>query len=505
MALAHSRIARNAFFLRAHYATAAPVSASLGIRSYNEIPGPSGFPFLGSVQVFAKGGGTERLPYIIDDLHKTYGPMFRMSLMGQKGVYLGEPSLVEQMYRQEQSDPRISGFDFFDKYTNEKGLPQIVIAAQGNDWRKIRRVFDQKILAPKEANMFFPEFNNIAVELGDYIDRHRDRSTGELQNLDFALGAAALESGAYVVFGKRIGVLSDGDGGRWSGMIVQAREFTEKMRPLVVGLPLWRLFKTKEYKAWEKSIETSMSSLDDLFEHVEEERKCPVTGVASNSNNAYTDFVTYLRQKEDIPNADLSIYALTVQFAAIDTTATHLLWTVALLAHNPKEQEKLYEELNGLLKGGPLPKEKIRELPFLKNVVRESFRIRPIASAAARLATEDRLINGYLIPKGTAMNASFWTMNFSPKIWANPEVFDPSRHSNPEIHPFSLLPFSFGSRACPGQRISLNETYCVLAHLIQRYRIVPVDPNSTVPDATFKLVMSPKTPVNVRFIPRSQQ
>lgn len=59
----------------------------------------------------------------------------------------------------------------------------------------------------------------------------------------------------------------------------------------------------------------------------------------------------------------------------------------------------------------------------------------------------------YILPKGCSINLLLYKLHRDPKLFPNPEVFNPDRFLPDEIqgrHPFAFCPFSAGSRNCIG-------------------------------------------------------
>ena len=46
-----------------------------------------------------------------------------------------------------------------------------------------------------------------------------------------------------------------------------------------------------------------------------------------------------------------------------------------------------------------------------------------------RQATEDVVVNGVTIPKGTCVTTDAWVIQRDPQLWQDPETFDPERYT----------------------------------------------------------------------------
>lgn len=102
----------------------------------------------------------------------------------------------------------------------------------------------------------------------------------------------------------------------------------------------------------------------------------------------------------------------------------------------------------------------------------------PASSVLPRYAAEDTVLNGVFIPKGAKISIDIHEMHHSPRIWKDPEVFNPDRFmegGNAESlagSGMSWLPFSNGARQCIGMNFSLAEQRVFLP-LLRKSQVDP--------------------------------
>ncbi|KXN65315.1 cytochrome P450, partial [Conidiobolus coronatus NRRL 28638] len=95
-------------------------------------------------------------------------------------------------------------------------------------------------------------------------------------------------------------------------------------------------------------------------------------------------------------------------------------------------QQKLYEEVMTALENSksltiPTVAE-LKSMPYLDMINKESMRIMTTVTALQREAMEDCVLsNGLMVPKGTQVHLQLWAIHHDPKIFNNPDVFDPER------------------------------------------------------------------------------
>lgn len=71
------------------------------------------------------------------------------------------------------------------------------------------------------------------------------------------------------------------------------------------------------------------------------------------------------------------------------------------LAKNPEKQEILRKEISNIkINGDYLETEHLKNLPYLRAVIKETLRFHPIVSGNFRAAGKNLVIKGYKVPKG---------------------------------------------------------------------------------------------------------
>ncbi|GJR28283.1 cytochrome P450 CYP82D47-like protein [Tanacetum coccineum] len=91
--------------------------------------------------------------------------------------------------------------------------------------------------------------------------------------------------------------------------------------------------------------------------------------------------------------------------------------------------------------------------------------------------TEDCIISGYTIPKGTRLLVNVLKIQHDPHIWTDPFEFQPERFltSEKEIdvkgQHFELIPFGGGRRMCPGISFALEALSLILANIIHGFEL----------------------------------
>lgn len=152
------------------------------------------------------------------------------------------------------------------------------------------------------------------------------------------------------------------------------------------------------------------------------------------------------------------------------------------------------------------------------------MRLFPPDTLPSRTLQEDLITSdGVLIPKGSFVSAAIFDLHRHPKIWPNPEKFDPDRFLPENVqtrHPYAYIPFFAGPRNCLGsvadylyhyfslshlflgQKYAMLEIKSVLVGILRKFKLEPVDTPETL-ELYAHIVFRSKKGVRVKFVQRS--
>ena len=177
---------------------------------------------------------------------------------------------------------------------------------------------------------------------------------------------------------------------------------------------------------------------------------------------------------EAMTDRQLRDEVMTIFLAGHETTAVALGWTWCLLSKHPAVAQQLRDELADVLGGRPPGFDDLPRLAYTEQVVKESMRLYPPAWIISRCAIEADRIAGYEIPPRTIIFASPYITHRLPRVWNDPEEFNPSRFERDRaaaLAPFTYFPFGGGPRQCIGNTFAMMEMVLVVATIAQRYRL----------------------------------
>jgi cytochrome P450 len=156
-------------------------------------------------------------------------------------------------------------------------------------------------------------------------------------------------------------------------------------------------------------------------------------------------------------------------------------WALAMLAY-PETQARAHAELDAVIGRTRLPTfADYPHLPYIRAMVKELLRWRPVAPIMTHATIEDDWYEGMFIPKGTICLANAWHMNRDPEIFGeNAEDFDPARYldASGDIAPGITdlkkdghFSYGFGGRLCVGRHMADNSLFINIATLLWAMKI----------------------------------
>lgn len=229
-----------------------------------------------------------------------------------------------------------------------------------------------------------------------------------------------------------------------------------------------------------RRFERALADLHALVDEIIAERRALGTGQEQ-------DLLAELLRAHDEtgePLADQEIHdhVVSLVVAGAENVASTLAWTFHLLTEHPEQERRLVEEVNSVASGRPVAFADLKKLPHTRNVVTEAMRIRPAAWIFTRRSVAETDLGGYRIPADADIVYSVYAMQRDPRSFERHLEFDPDRW-NPEraasVPEFAMMPFSVGNRKCPGDHFSLAELTLILATVLPKWRLSPVESTDT--------------------------
>ncbi|XVF49780.1 hypothetical protein PTKIN_Ptkin04bG0042500 [Pterospermum kingtungense] len=146
-------------------------------------------------------------------------------------------------------------------------------------------------------------------------------------------------------------------------------------------------------------------------------------------------------------------------------------WMMAELIKHPNIMKKVQEEVRNVVgKKSKIDVDDINKMEYLKCVIKETFRLHPVAPILFRKTTASVKLEGYDIPSNTTFIINAWAIQRDPNRWEQPEEFIPERFENNPVdyngQDLHFIPFGFGRRGCPGSQFGRASVECMVANLL---------------------------------------
>ncbi|KAH9273583.1 hypothetical protein BASA83_004251 [Batrachochytrium salamandrivorans] len=408
-----------------------------------------------------------------------------------------------------------------------------VVTTEHAEWRRHR-----KIVAPQ-----FSERNNMCVHrqtVRTVHDMFRSWQTGihgATANTEHELHINVSEDMAklalYVISGAGFGMRLDWDTSNTDTVLEHGHSmsFKSAIQGVINGLQSKIILPKLAYALPIPSVQRLKLVFDEFEQYSSEMIRDADTQTDDNllvsltkASRADTDIGGGLTERELIGNIFIFM------FAGHETTAVTLIYALAMLAAHPATQQRMYEEITLVLKGGDPEYKHIHEMAYTLAVMNETLRLFPPVIGIPKYVTNQQTLGKYTIPENTNINLHVSGLHYNPAYWGpDPTVFRPERWfsspncakhatktseffrdsaksrtqsgqsafsmhstdhegvspndgatSSSTLQPhlsifsynrFAFIPFSEGPRSCIGKRFAQVEFITTLALIVQKYTI----------------------------------
>jgi cytochrome P450 len=143
--------------------------------------------------------------------------------------------------------------------------------------------------------------------------------------------------------------------------------------------------------------------------------------------------------------------------AGHETSANALSWAIYLLAKNKAYLTRIQQT------------DEPQQQTLIRRVLLETMRLYPPAWVVDRVSLQEDSVMDYTLPKGTLWVIYIRGMHRNPVYWPNPEIFDPERWMDEDLHREGYMPFGSGPRLCIGEHFALMEMQLILSAILKKW------------------------------------
>jgi cytochrome P450 len=156
---------------------------------------------------------------------------------------------------------------------------------------------------------------------------------------------------------------------------------------------------------------------------------------------------------------------MSVILAGHETTSSAMAWAFQLLAHHPRVQAQLEDELR---RAGDGP------TPYLTATIDEVLRHRPVfVFAIPRSVTAPLEVAGRRFEHPVHLLPCIYLIHHDPSAYPSPDVFRPERFLGTVPNPGLWVPWGGGRKRCPGRHLAREEMEAVIRAVVSTAVIHP--------------------------------
>lgn len=430
-------------------------------------PGTLGFPLIGETFNFLLDGD------FINKRRQQYGDVFKSHILGKPTIFVCSPE-ANQFVLSNENQYFVVGWPPSTKAL----LGPLSLALQTGGTHVQRRKMLYQAFTPRALDSYVP---TIAAITQQYLDTWTQQKTltwyPQLRNYTFDIACklfVGLDSGSQTNLGQWFEVWTEG-------------LFTIPLR--LPWTKFGRAFRCRDLL------------LKELEMIIRDRQQNP-----TDSQDAL-ELLIQARDEDDNPLSveELKDQILLLLFAGHETLTSAIASCCLLLAQNPEVIDKIRTEQAQLNQDEPLTLEKLKQMTYLDQVMREVLRFIPPVGGGFREAIAHCEFQGYTFPKGWNISYQINQTHQDREIYSDPQRFDPDRFSperqESKAKPFAYVPFGGGLRECIGKEFARLEMKIFAAMLCQDYHW------QLLPDQDLNMVMvptpHPRDGLKVAFAPRS--
>lgn len=411
-------------------------------------------------------------------LFEKHGRVAQLNMLGQNLTLVCEPEIIQKLLIKH---PHQLHRDPFTHRVFKRMVGEGVFIAEGETWRKKRKLI-QPIFHAAHIHDFTNAFAKHTEEM------MTGWPVGEGIQLDQEMMGLALRIICQTMFGTKIDALVP----YISQLMHQITQQAEaQLRP---PLPDW----VPTLGMWQQR--QAVQQLRALLLEVIHTRQAEIKQGTTVEPDLLTMLLTAV-DEDGQPLSDLEVLdeCLTIFVAGHETTAVAMTWIWVLLLQHPDVLLRLKQDVARSLGPSPITYEKLAEIPYLAQIVKEALRLYPPAHGFGRTPTESFSIDGVDFNKGDVVIVSSFSLHRQEEFFVDPLTFNPNRFHPDNAQPgkYTYLPFGAGSRTCIGNAFASLEMQVILATMLQRVELSLVPGQAFTPK--IEVTLRPENGVKVRF------
>lgn len=444
------------------------------MRKLSQLPAPPEKGLLGHVYYLKK----ENIHRQMMEWQRDYGSLYRLRAGLKKALVIADVDLIREILKARPHDfRRISNIEAVFEEAGMNG----VFSSEGENW-KFRRRIVESALQPGQLERFHPLMQNITTRFSERLDSLISVPEGIFLTDEFRRYTADITT--MLAFGKDMNLTGSIDNPVSSAL---QSVFPVLHRRCRSPIPLWRLYRSPEDKAFDEGLGRIKNTLAAL---IDEQRRSITAGDVTTPENFLQAMVFQQMEHQRLTDRDIVANALTLLLAGEDTTANTLAWTMYLLSRHPQAELALIQEIDQHNDSAPLPWP-LPSFPWMNAIIKESMRLKPVTPQIYLEPVRDTRIGDIEIHKGTPLFLALHAGTLDEAYFSDAQAFEPSRWIKREGASNALFPFGGGARMCPGRSLALTEIKMALHAIYSRFKVIPLQDPEMVQER-YAFTMAPQ-------------
>lgn len=406
----------------------------------------------------------------LSKISNRHGPVVLLQLGSRRVLVVSSPSAAEECFTKNDivfaNRPHLlAGKHLGRNYTT---LPW---APHGDLWRNLRKISSLEILSSNRLQLL----SSIRTEEVKLLIRRLFKNNDQIIDLKSSFFELMLNVMMRMIAGKRYYGENEAEveeGRRFREIVTETFQVSgaSAVGDFLHVLAVIGGTEKRFMKLQEKRDGFMQELVDEPRRRMGNNKSC-----FSNERNYKTMIEVLLTLQESEPEyykdetiKDLMVVLLS---AGTDTTAGTVEWALSLLLNNPLILKKAQNEIDKVVGQDRLIDESdVAKLPYLHCVIKETTRMYPVGPLLVpHESSEECVVGGFQIPRGTMLLVNIWAIQNDPKIWDDAAKFKPERFDGSEgvRDGFKLMPFGSGRRSCPGEGLAMRMAGLTLGSLLQ--------------------------------------
>lgn len=430
-------------------------------------PGPCPLPIIGNILELGQNPHKS-----LAKLSEKYGPILHLKLGSMTTIVVSSRELARQVLK--KHDQIFSGrtkTDALDAHDHNKVSMAWMSAT--SRWRFLRKICKEEMFSlPRLDSSQYLRQEKLR-KLHEYI--HECCRASRAVDIADAAFTTSLNLLSASLFSIDFAQFNTDSSQELKELVHRMMELAGTPNPADY-FPVLKTFDPKGIKRKSKAYAGKvLGILNDIVEQrlrQEDDKSTPF----ETKNDLLESLLDLTRRNENGLSRKEVVHLLLDLFAAgTESTTTTVEWAMTELIRNPSKMSSARKELQSVVgKNKEIQESDISNLPFLRAVLKEVFRLHPPGPfLIPHKAETDTELNGYMIPKDAQILVNLWKIGRDPSAWSNPDIFQPERFLDSKIdvrgQDFELIPFGSGRRICPALPLAYRMVHLMVATLILEF------------------------------------